>query len=133
VSAVRRRLYSTSLAPSDAESVALPMTRWLLLVSVPPILRVVPPSPEVWSTHRWPASSRKVATVFVPADPKEKSDELVIELTVPIEAEATDVPLAITTSEFAPETPTGLQLSGSCQSELIAPVHVDLLRIGSPH
>jgi hypothetical protein len=53
----------------------------------------------------------------------------VIELTVPIEAEAkaTGVPLAITTSEFTPGTPAGLQLSASSQSELIAPVHVDLL------
>ena len=53
-------------------------------------------------------------TVFVPADSKERSDESVIEFTVPIEAEAkaTGVPLAITTSEFTPGTPAGLQLSG---------------------
>ena len=66
-------------------------------------------------------------TVFVPADSKERSDELVIELTVPIEAEATASPVAITTSELTPGTPAGLQLSASSQSELTAPVHVDLL------
>ena len=50
-----------------------------------------------------------------------------IELTVPIEAEATASPVAITTSELTPGTPAGLQLSASSQSELTAPVHVDLL------
>ena len=39
-----------------------------------------------------PVLSRVVATVFVPADSKERSDESVIELTVPIEAEATSAP-----------------------------------------
>ena len=66
-------------------------------------------------------------TVFVPADSKERSDESVIEFTVPIEAEATASPVAIVTSELAPGTPPGLQLPGSAQSELTAPVHVDLL------
>jgi hypothetical protein len=68
-----------------------------------------------------------VATVFDPADSKERLDESVIELTVPIEAEATGAPLAITTSEFTPGMPAGLQLFGSFQSELTAPVHLDLL------
>jgi hypothetical protein len=76
--------------------------------------------------------SRKVATVFVPADLKRRSDESVIELTVPIEAEATASPVAIVTSELTPGTPTGLQLSASFQSELTAPVHVDLLMMVSP-
>jgi hypothetical protein len=77
-------------------------------------------------TYRCPVLSRKVATVFVPADSKERSDESVIELTVPIEAEATGAPEAITTSEFTPGMPAGLQLFASSQSELTAPVHVDL-------
>jgi hypothetical protein len=68
-----------------------------------------------------------VVTVFVPADSKERSDESVIEFTVPIEAEATASPVAIVTSESAPGTPAGLQLSASAQSELTAPVHVDVL------
>ncbi len=57
-----------------------------------------------------------------------------IEFTVPIEAEAkaTGVPLAITTSEFTPGTPTGIQLSASSQSELTAPVHVEVLMMFSP-
>jgi hypothetical protein len=71
-------------------------------------------------------------TVFVPADSKERSDESVIEFTVPIEADATGAPAAITTSEFTPGTPAGLQLSASFQSELTAPVHVDLLMMISP-
>ena len=49
-----------------------------------------------------------------------------IEFTVPIDAEATGAPAAIATSELAPGTPVGLQLSGSAQSELTAPVHVDV-------
>jgi hypothetical protein len=65
-----------------------------------------------------------VATVFVPADSKERSDESVIELTVPIEAEATGDPVAVVTSEPAPGMPAGLQLPASPQSELTAPVHV---------
>jgi hypothetical protein len=73
-----------------------------------------------------------VATVFVPADSKERSDESVIEFTVPIEAEATAAPLAITTSEFTPGTPAGLQLFASSQFELTAPVHVDLLIMRLP-
>jgi hypothetical protein len=68
-----------------------------------------------------------VVTLFVPADSKERSDESLSELTVPIEAEATGAPVAITTSEFTPGMPAGLQLSASFQSELTAPVHVDLL------
>jgi hypothetical protein len=76
--------------------------------------------------------SRKVVTVFVPADRKRRPDDSVIELTVPIEAEATARRVAITTSEFTPGTPTGLQLSGSAQSELTAPVHVDLLMMFPP-
>jgi hypothetical protein len=57
----------------------------------------------------------------------------VIELTVPIEAEATGAPLATTTSEFTPGMPAGLQLSASFQSELMGPVHVDLLMMRLPH
>src|SRR6516164_4331019 len=96
------------------------------------MLRIVPPSPPLASTYRRPVLSRKVVTVFVPADSKERSDESVIEFTVPIEAEATGAPVAITASEFMPATPAGLQLSGSFQSELTAPVHVDLLMVFSP-
>ena len=59
-----------------------------------------------------------MATVFVPADSKERSDESVIELTVPIEAEATGDPVAIVTSEPAPGMPAGLQLPASPQSHL---------------
>ncbi len=57
-----------------------------------------------------------------------------IEFTVPIEAEAkaTGVPLAIVTSEPAPGTPAGLQLSASAQSELMSPAHVDVLMTFSP-
>jgi hypothetical protein len=76
--------------------------------------------------------STKVVTVFVPADSKKRSAESVIELTVPIEAEATACPVAIVTSELASGTPTGLQLSASAQSELAAPVHVDLLMMPLP-
>ena len=74
-------------------------------------------------------------TVFVPADSKERSDESVIEFTVPIEAEATatGAPVAIVTSELAPGTPAGLQLSASSQSELTAPVHVDVLMVRLPY
>src|SRR5580704_11041137 len=103
------------------------MRREPLLVSVPPMLRIVPPAPPLRSTRSSPLLSRNPATLFVPADLKRRPDESVTELTVPIEAEATDVPLAIVTSEFTPGTPTGFQLSGSFQSELTAPVHVDLL------
>ena len=73
-------------------------------------------------------------TVFVPADLKRRPDESVIEFTVPIEAEATatGAPAAITTSELASGTPAGLQLSASSQSELTAPVHVDVLMMFSP-
>ena len=42
------------------------------------------------STRSSPLLSRKVVTVFVPADRKQRSDELVIEFTVPIEAEASE-------------------------------------------
>ncbi len=66
-------------------------------------------------------------TVFVPADSKSRWDESVIEFTVPIEAEATASPVAMVTSELAPGMPAGLQLSASAQSELTAPVHVDVL------
>ncbi len=66
-------------------------------------------------------------TVFAPADSKERVDESVIELTVPIEAEATGAPVAITTSESTPGMPAGLQLSGSSQSEQTVPVQVDVL------
>jgi hypothetical protein len=51
----------------------------------------------------------------------------VIEFTVPIEAEATASPVAMVTSVSAPGTPAGLQLPASSQSELTAPVHVDLV------
>jgi hypothetical protein len=54
-------------------------------------------------------------------------DESVIECTVPIEAEAIASPVAIVTSEPASGTPAGLQLAASAQSELTAPVRVDLL------
>jgi hypothetical protein len=70
-------------------------------------------------------SSRKVVTVFVPADSKERSHETVIEFTVPIEAVATASPVAIVTSELASGTAAGLQLSASSQCELAVPVHVD--------
>jgi hypothetical protein len=69
---------------------------------------------------------------LVPADSKERSDESEIDLTVPIEAEATDAPAPIVTSEFTPGLPTGLQLLAPAQSELTAPVHVDLLTKYSP-
>jgi hypothetical protein len=121
-----------AVTSSDAERVALPMRREPLLVSAPPMLRTVPPSPPLPSTRRRPVLVRKVATVFIPADSKERSDESVIEFTAPIEAEATGAPVAITTSEFRPGMPDGLQLSESFQSELIAPVHVDLLMIFPP-
>jgi hypothetical protein len=123
----RRRVTS-----SDAESAALPTRRKELLVSVPPTLRIVPPALALSSTYRIPVLSRKVVTLFVPADLKRRSDESVIELTVPIVAEATARPLAILTSELASGTPTGLQLSGSFQFELTAPVQVDLLMMFSP-
>jgi hypothetical protein len=73
-----------------------------------------------------------VVTVFVPADLKRRSDESVIELTVPIEVEASASPVAIVTSEFASGTLVGLQLSGSAQSKLMAPVHFDVLMIFPP-
>ena len=101
---------------SGAESVALPMRREPLLVSAPAMLRIVPPAPPLWSTRSSPLLSRKVATVFVPADWKRRLNKSVIELTVPIEAEATASPVAIVTSELAPGTPAGLQLSASSQS-----------------
>jgi hypothetical protein len=78
-----------AVTSSDAESVALPMRREPLLVSVPPMLRIVPPAPPLRSTFRRPRLSRTVATVFVPADLTRRLDESVMELTVPIEAEAT--------------------------------------------
>src|SRR5262249_45479019 len=121
------------LTVSDAESVALPMRREPLLVSFPSILRIVPPPPPLRSTRSSPLLSRKVATVFLPADLKRRPDESVMELTVPIEAEATARPLAIVTSELAPGTPTGFQLSASAQSELTAAVHVDLLMMRLPY
>jgi hypothetical protein len=73
-------------------------------------------------------------TVFVAADSKERSDESVIEFTVPIgaEATATGAPAAITTSELAPGTAAGLQLPASSQSKLTSPVHVDVLMTFSP-
>jgi hypothetical protein len=95
-------------------------------------LRIVAPSPPRRSTFREPVLFRKVVTVFVPADSKERRDESVIELTVPIEAEATGAPVLIVTSELTPGMPTGLQLPGSAQSELMEPVHVDLLMMFSP-
>jgi hypothetical protein len=52
--------------------------------------------------------SRLVVTVFVPAASKERPDESVIELTVPIEVEATAARVAIVTSEPAPGMPAGL-------------------------
>ena len=64
------------------------MARSPLLVSVPPMLRIVPPAPPLRSTRSSPLLSRKVVTVFVPADLKRRSDESVIEFTVPIEAES---------------------------------------------
>jgi hypothetical protein len=121
-----------AVTSSGADSVALPMVRRWPLVSVPPILRIVPPAPALSSTCREPALSRTVATVFVPADSKERPDESVIEFTVPIEAEATASPVAIVTSELAPGTPAGSQLSASAQSELTAPVHIDVLMTFSP-
>ncbi len=56
-----------------------------------------------------------------------------IEWTVPIEAEATAAPLAITTSAVTPGTPAGVQLSGWSQSELMAPVQVDWLTMRLPY
>ncbi len=50
-----------------------------------------------------------------------------MELTVPIEAEAIASPMVNATSERAPGMAAGLQLPASAQSELMAPVHVDLL------
>ena len=76
--------------------------------------------------------SRKVATVFVPAEAKARPYVSVIEFTVPIEAEATASPMVIATSEPAPGIPAGLQLPASAQSELMSPVHVDLLMTFSP-
>jgi hypothetical protein len=65
--------------------------------------------------------------VFVSADSKERPYVSVIELTVPIEAEATASPMVIATSELAPGMPAGLQLSASAQSELTSPVQIDVL------
>jgi hypothetical protein len=53
-------------------------------------------------------------------------------ISVPIAAEATGAPVVITTFEPAPAIPAGLQLPTSAQSELMAPVHVDLLMAFSP-
>ena len=70
-----------------------------------------------------------------PPTRSERLDESVIEFTVPIEAEATatGAPVAIATSELASGTPAGLQLSASSQSELTAPVHVDVLIARLPY
>ena len=50
-------------------------------------------------------------------------------ISVPFAAEATRAPVVITTFEPAPRMPAGLQLPASAQSELMAPVHVDLLGV----
>ena len=88
-------LSDAAVTLSDAESVLLPRSRVALvmllpLVSVPPMLRVVPPSPALKSTNRLPVLFRKVVTLFVPANSKKRPEklELVIEFTVPIVADA---------------------------------------------
>ena len=65
-------------------------------------------------------SSRTVVTYSFPPT-QERYDELVIEFTIPIEAEATGAPVAIVTSEFAAGTPAGLQLPAAAQYELTRP------------
>jgi hypothetical protein len=50
-------------------------------------------------------------------------------ISVPIAAEATRAPVVITTFEPAPRMPAGLQLPAPAQSELMAPVHADLLSV----
>jgi hypothetical protein len=47
---------------SDAESFVLPIERAPLLVSLPPMLRTVPPAPALSSTLREPVLSTKVVT-----------------------------------------------------------------------
>ena len=84
------------------------------------MLRIVPPAPAISVDVQGPVLSRKVATVFVPADSKREVGRIGDRIHRPDRGrEATASPVAIVTSELAPGTPAGLQLSG------VVPIRTD--------